>query len=416
MHQPPFRTPLSRRAVLRLGGAAAALAAASPLASRGAPAAAQDGGTLTLVAYSTPREAYEEIIPLFQATPAGQGVQFEQSYGSSGEQSRAVEGGLPADVVALSLEPDVTRLVEAGLVDEGWNEGEHAGMVTDSVVVLAVRPGNPKNVQGWADLVADGVQVLIPNPLTSGGARWNVMAAWGAQIAQGKGEEEATEYLRQLFANVPVQDKSARESLQTFVGGVGDVLLAYENEIIFAQQQGEEVEFVVPAETILIENPVAVVNESENAETARAFIDFLLTPRRSASSARRATARSSRRCWPSSTTRPRPPSSRSPDHGGWSEVTPKFFDPGHRDRGHGAGEPGGLMSVSSTGAGGGGRPPPRPPPAGRRGAAGAGRRRPLPEPDRADPPAPPSSPARRRGGWPDSGPRRRGPRRWPRSS
>lgn len=328
MHQPPFRTPLSRRAALRFAGAAAAIAAASPRSPlAGRAFAAQDATTLTLVAYSTPREAYEAIIPLFQATPAGQGVEFQPSYGSSGEQSRAVEGGLPADVVALSLEPDITRLVEAGLVDEGWNGGEHAGMVTDSVVVLAVRPGNPKNVQGWADLVADGVQVLTPNPLTSGGARWNVMAAWGAQIAQGKSEEDATEYLRQLFANVPVQDKSARESLQTFVGGVGDVLLAYENEVLFAQQQGEEIEFVVPAETILIENPVAVVNESENAETAQAFIDFLLTPE-----AQRVFGEKGYRPVVEEVLAefdyPTPASLFTiADHGGWSEVTPKFFDP-----------------------------------------------------------------------------------------
>jgi sulfate/thiosulfate-binding protein len=231
---------------------------------------------LSLVAYSTPREAYEEIIPAFQETAQGKGMSFDQSYGSSGEQSRAVEAGLPADVVEFSLAPDMERLVESGFVAEDWAENEHKGMVTDSVVVLAVRMGNPKGIQTWDDLLRDDVEVITPNPFTSGGARWNIMAAYGAQLEQGKSEEEAIEFLRQLFSHVPVQDKSARESLQTFSGGKGDVLLAYENEAIFAQQSGEELDYVVPDQTILIENPVAVTSEAP--AQAQSFVDFLLTP------------------------------------------------------------------------------------------------------------------------------------------
>jgi sulfate/thiosulfate transport system substrate-binding protein len=237
------------------------------------------GGTLSLVAYSTPREAYEEIIPAFQETPDGQGFDFDQSYASSGEQSRAVEAGLAADIVAFSLEPDITRLVDAGLVDDDWNQNEYDGMVTDSVVVFAVRPGNPENIQTWDDLLKEGVEVITPNPFTSGGAQWNIMAAYGAQLEQGKSDEDAIEYLRDLFINhVPVQDKSARESLQTFAGGKGDVLLAYENEAIFAQQSGQELDYVVPDETILIENPAAVVNTSESPQAAQAFVEYLYTP------------------------------------------------------------------------------------------------------------------------------------------
>src|SRR5215207_8062884 len=224
------------------------------------------GGSLTLVAYSTPRAAYEQLTSDFGETEAGQGVTFETSFGSSGEQSRAVEGGLPADVVAFSLEPDVTRLVEAGLVEENWSDNEYNGMVTDSVVVLVVRAGNPEGIQGWDDLTQEGIEVITANPFTSGGARWNVMAAYGAQLEQGRSEEEAIEYLRQLFANVPVQDKSARESLGTFTGGKGDVLLAYENEAIQAQEEGEDLEYVVPDQTILIENPIAVTTDSQNPE------------------------------------------------------------------------------------------------------------------------------------------------------
>jgi sulfate/thiosulfate-binding protein len=238
-----------------------------------------DGGTLSLVAYSTPREAYEEIIPSFQETPEGEGYDFDQSYASSGEQSRAVESGLAADVVAFSLEPDITRLLEAGLVDADWAEDEYDGMVTDSVVVFVVREGNPEGIQTWDDLLEEGVEVITPNPFTSGGAQWNIMAAYGAQLEQGKSDEEAIAYLRELFLeHVPVQDKSARESLQTFSGGKGDVLLAYENEAIFAQQAGQPLEYVVPDETILIENPVAVVTESEHPEAAQAFVDYLRTP------------------------------------------------------------------------------------------------------------------------------------------
>jgi sulfate/thiosulfate transport system substrate-binding protein len=237
-----------------------------------------DGGRLTLVAYSTPREAYEEIIPAFQETAAGGGVSFDQSYGASGEQSRAIEAGLPGDVVAFSLEPDVTRLVEAGLVEEDWASDEFDGMVTDSVVVFAVRKGNPEEIRTWDDLVREDVEVITPNPFTSGGARWNLMAAYGAQRELGKSHEEAVDFLGQLLANTAVQSKSAREALQTFVGGKGDVMIAYENEAITAQQKGEELDYVIPDQTILIENPVAVVTESGNHEKAQAFVDFLRGP------------------------------------------------------------------------------------------------------------------------------------------
>jgi sulfate transport system substrate-binding protein len=234
--------------------------------------------SVALVAYSTPREAYAELIPAFQKTDAGAGVTFDESYGSSGEQSRAVEAGLPADVVEFSLEPDMTRLVDAGLIAKDWNQNQYDGLVTKSVVVLVVRKGNPKGITGWADLTKPGVEVIEPNPFTSGGAKWNIMAAYGAQLKLGKSEDEAKTYLTDLFANVPVQDKSAREALQTFVGGKGDVLLSYENEAIAAQQAGEDVEYIVPPQTILIENPLAVTTDAASSDAAQAFYDFLYTP------------------------------------------------------------------------------------------------------------------------------------------
>ncbi|MEA2406137.1 MAG: sulfate/thiosulfate transport system substrate-binding protein [Thermoleophilaceae bacterium] len=236
------------------------------------------GGKLTLVAYSTPEEAYKELIPAFNKTSAGKGVSFSQSYAASGEQSRAVEGGLPADVVEFSLEPDMTRLVDADLVDKGWNTNQYKGNVTNSVVVLMVRKGNPKGIEDWDDLVTGDVEVLEPNPFTSGGAKWNIMAAYGAQLEKGKSPQEAQQYLAELFKNVPVLDKSARESLQTFSSGKGDVLLGYENEAILAQQKGEDIDYVVPDQTILIENPVAATSEAKDPKLAQKFVDFLYTP------------------------------------------------------------------------------------------------------------------------------------------
>jgi sulfate transport system substrate-binding protein len=282
-----YRTRIALRAVpaalatllLALALAAAGCGGGDNAADAAGGGGNSGGGNISLIAYSTPREAYEEIIPAFQETDAGAGVEFDQSYASSGEQSRAVEAGLAADVVAFSLEPDITRLIDAGLVDADWNQDEYDGIVSDSVVVFVVREGNPKDIQTWDDLLKDGVEVITPNPFTSGGAQWNIMAGYGAKLEQGASDEEAIDYLRELFLeHVPVQDKSARESLQTFSGGKGDVLLAYENEAIFAQQAGEPIEYVVPDETILIENPVAVVNTSEHADVAQAFIDYLRTP------------------------------------------------------------------------------------------------------------------------------------------
>jgi sulfate/thiosulfate transport system substrate-binding protein len=231
--------------------------------------------TLSLVAYSTPKDAYAKIIPAFQATPAGKDVSFNQSYGASGDQARAVAAGLGADIVALSLEPDVTTLVKKGIVPSNWKNNQYHGIVTDSVVVFVVRDGNPKNIHTWADLTKSGVQVITPNPFTSGGARWNVMAAYGAQRAQGKTDKQAIAYLKKLFKNVPVLPKSAREATQVFASGKGDVLLTYENEAIYANKKGVHTEYVLPKQTILIENPVALTKSGLKHREAKAFLTFL---------------------------------------------------------------------------------------------------------------------------------------------
>jgi sulfate/thiosulfate transport system substrate-binding protein len=304
----------------------AALAALSFLVAGcgGTSAASGDNSRLTLVAYSTPREVYAQLTEDFAKTPEGQGVNFDESYGSSGEQSRAVESGLAADVVAFSLAPDVERLVEAGLVDGSWADDEHSGMVTSSVVVFAVRKNNPKGIETWDDLVKDGIEVIEPNPFTSGGARWNVMAAYGAQLKQGKTHEEAVAFLGELFKHVSVQDKSARESLQTFTGGKGDVLLAYENEAILAREKGEELDYVVPRQTILIENPVAVVKDAP--AQAAAFLDYIRSPE-----AQRVFGKAGYRPVNESLADefrfPMPVDLFTiKDVGGWDEVQKKFFD------------------------------------------------------------------------------------------
>jgi sulfate transport system substrate-binding protein len=279
---------------------------------------------LSLVAYSTPREAYAKLIPDFQKTPGGGGVSFSQSYAASGDQARAVKAGLNADIVALSLAPDVDELVAAGLVDANWKKQSYKGMVTQSLVVFVVRDGNPKKIKSWNDLIRPGVQVVTPNPFTSGGARWNVMAAYGAQRKLGKTDKQAQDYLLKLFKNVVSQDKSARDSLQTFNAGRGDVLLAYENEALFARSRGQGSPFVIPRSTILIENPIAATKGAPSQ--AKAFVNWLRTP-------------PAQKIWGNHGYRPVVPSVLKQFHfakpaklfkitalGGWNKVQTKFFD------------------------------------------------------------------------------------------
>jgi sulfate/thiosulfate-binding protein len=282
---------------------------------------------LSLIAYSTPQAAYDQIIKAFQATSQGKNITFTESFGASGDQSRAVEAGLSADVVAFSLAPDMTRLVKDGIVAAGWNSGDHNGIVTDSVVALVVRKGNPKHIATWADLIKAGVQVITPNPFTSGGARWNVMAAYGANSDKGANDAAGVAYLDALFHNVPVQDSSARAQLQTFVGGKGDVMIDYENDAIFAQQHGQAVDYVVPDQTILIENPVAVTAKSAHPDQAKAFLDFLYSD-----TAQRIFAQNGYRpivtgIAPAGEFKTPPGLFTIADLGGWTAVSAKFFDP-----------------------------------------------------------------------------------------
>jgi len=271
--------------------AACAAPAATP-AKEAAPATAGSPSALTLIlgAYTTPREAYGKLIPIFKAQwqqEKGQAVTFEESYLGSGAQSRAIVEGFEADVTALSLEADVTRIAQAGLITHDWKNNPTKGIVSTSVVVFAVRKGNPKQIKDWADLAKPGVQILTPNPKTSGGAMWNILALYGAAL-RGKvdgvpanDEAAASAFLTTVLKNVTVMDKGARESITNFEKGVGDVAITYENEVLVGQQSGQTYEMVIPRSSILIENPVAVVDtyvdKHGTRAAATAFVNFLFT-------------------------------------------------------------------------------------------------------------------------------------------
>ncbi len=252
---------------------------------------AADQVNLILGAYTTPREAYGEIIALFQdywLAETGQTVTFEESYLGSGAQSRAVVEGFEADVVALSLEADINRIQEAGLITHDWKANDYQGIVTSSVVSFAVREGNPLGISDWADLTQPDLEILTPNPNTSGGAMWNILALYGAALRGGVAgvpvddPAAAFEFLTQVLQNVSVMDKGARDSILNFEMGIGDLAITYENEILVGRQTGQTYERVIPTSTILIQNPVAVVDASVDKhgtrEVAEAFVNFLYTP------------------------------------------------------------------------------------------------------------------------------------------
>jgi sulfate/thiosulfate transport system substrate-binding protein len=278
------RGGLVAAALTMLVGALAGCGGSSDTTSNPAATSSQSssGGSqtqLALVAYSTPKTAYDALTSAFAQSSAGKGVSFSESFGASGAQSRAVASGQPADVVAFSTTPDITRLVKAGLVSKSWDANAYNGIVTDSVVVLVVRKGNPKHITGWDDLVKPGVDVITPNPSTSGSARWNILAAYGAQLKEGKSPAEALAYVKTLLTkHVSVQDPSGSAAMQTFAGGKGDVLISYESEAISAEKKGLPVQYVIPKQTILIQTPIAVTSGSAHATQAQAFVNWLWSP------------------------------------------------------------------------------------------------------------------------------------------
>jgi sulfate transport system substrate-binding protein len=299
--------------------------------SGGSTAGAATKGKVNLVAYSTPEASYAKLIPAFNKTPQGKGVTFTQSYGASGDQSRAVAAGQAADVVHFALEPDIQRLVDAKLVSPNWNQNQYNGFVANTMVVFVVRKGNPKHITNWDDLTKPGVQVITPNPFTSGGARWNIMAAYGAELKEGKTPAQAQQYLSDLFHNVPVQDDKASAALQTFTGGKGDVLLAYEQDALLAEQSGADIQIVYPPQTIEIQTPIATTVKSSTA--GKDFVKWMYTPQAQtilAQTGYRPVVTSQESAFTKAF-----PDAGNPtlftiddvDSGGWDDVMTKFFDP-----------------------------------------------------------------------------------------
>ena len=242
---------------------ATALAAATTASARSADT------RLSLVGYAVPREALGAVIKAWQETPDGKDVDFTQSYGASGDQARAVAAGLRADIVQLSTGLDIDLLVKAGLVDPRWNRQSYKGIATNSIVVFAVRDGNPKKIKSWNDLLKPGVGIVTPNPLSSGAAKWNVLAAYGAQRRLGKTDKQAVAWVERMVKNVVSLDTSGRNATNSFLAGRGDVFITYENEARLAKLQ-----YVIPRQTLLIEAPIAVIKTSENRDAANRFIRF----------------------------------------------------------------------------------------------------------------------------------------------
>lgn len=278
----------SRRRARRWSALALPLAAAFLLAACGggssdvaggsddqSPRSSSGKGNLALVAFAVPKVGFDKLIPAFNSTEAGSGVFFSQSYGASGDQARKVEAGLSTDIVLFSLEPDIARLVEAGLINETWKDGEYHGVPASSVVTLVVREGNPKNITDWDDLVRDDVEIVSPNPLSSGSAKWNLLAPYLWKSYGGVDQAAGLELVEGIIGNLQGQPKSGREASELFIGGTGDVLLSYENEALLLEGDGEKVEHVNPPTNLVIENPFAIINTTKSRGAAEAFRDFL---------------------------------------------------------------------------------------------------------------------------------------------
>lgn len=296
----------------------------------GDTAASNADTTLTLVAYAVPEPGWAKVGPAFAATEEGKGVAITGSYGASGDQSRKVEAGAPADIVNFSVEPDITRLVKAGKVAEDWNADATKGLAFGSVVTLVVRPGNPKGIKDWDDLLKPGVEVVTPNPLSSGSAKWNLLAPYAAKSNGGANQQAGLDYLNQLLTNehLKVRPESGRAATDVFLQGSGDVLIAYENEAINSKKSHPDLEWVTPPQTFKIENPVAVIKGGPNEAKATALKNFLFTTE-------------GQTAWAEAGFRPVDPAVAEKfadqfpapeklwtitDLGGWKEVDPQLFD------------------------------------------------------------------------------------------
>jgi sulfate/thiosulfate-binding protein len=326
-----------RRRSVRVGLPAALLAllvavfvagcGSSDDSTTGSSSSSGGGGSLSVVGYSTPEAVYQEALePGFEKTPKGSGVSFSNSFGASGDQSRAVVAGQPASVVHFAQAGDMERLIEeGGLVAKDWDQNTYKGIAQDSVVVISVRKGNPEGIKSFDDILSKDVEVVTPNPFSSGAARWNIMAVYGNAINQGKSPEEALADVKTLLEKAVVQPGSARDALGAFTQGEGDVLLGYENEAIKAINEGEDLEYIVPDSTILIETPIAVTTDAPEP-AAQDFLDYIWSD-------------AGQEIWAENGYRPVNPKLVDPKQfptpkdlfkisqfGGWGEVNDEFFD------------------------------------------------------------------------------------------
>jgi sulfate/thiosulfate-binding protein len=295
----------------------------------GAGRSANARTSITLVAYSAPEPGWSKVIPAFNASEQGKGVQVITSYGASADQSRGVADGKPADLVNFSAEPDITRLVKAGKVSKDWDKDATKGIPFGSVVTLVVRKGNPKNIRDWDDLLRPGVQVITPSPLSSGSAKWNLLASYAAKSGGGRNTQAGLDFIDKLVSeHVKLRPGSAREATDVFVEGSGDVLISYENEAIATERRGKAIEHISPPQTVKIDNPLAVVNTSAHLNIATAFKNFQYTAQ-------------AQKLWAQAGFRPVDPSVAADvgnqfpvpvklwtiaDLGGWDTVDPQLFD------------------------------------------------------------------------------------------
>lgn len=310
-----------------VGVLAACHGGASDVVGGGGPANART--SITLVAYSAPEPGWSKVIPAFNASAEGKGVQVITSYGASADQSRGVASGKPADIVNFSVEPDITRLIKAGKVSKDWDKDATKGIPFGSVVTLVVRQGNPKNIKDWDDLLRPGVEVITPSPLSSGSAKWNLLAPYAVKSEGGRNPQAGVDFVDKLVGqHVKLRPGSGREATDVFVQGSGDVLISYENEAIATERQGKPITHINPPQTFKIENPLAVVTSSAHLDTATAFKNFQYTEQ-------------AQKLWAQAGFRPVDPAVAAEvrgqfpaplklwtitDLGGWDTVDPKLFD------------------------------------------------------------------------------------------
>jgi sulfate/thiosulfate-binding protein len=286
---------------------------------------------LNLVAYSTPKPVLTKIISDFQKTPEGSGVSFNASYGGSSAQAAAVKAGLPADVVILNTGADMLDLADAGILNPKWDRQSYKGVAWQSVVVFALRDGNPKKIKGWNDLLKPGVEIVTPNPFTAGIAKWNILGAYSAQRALGKTDAQAQNFVNKLFTHVVAQDSSGSNATNTLLSGKGDVLLTFESEAINARAAGRNIQYIIPRQTMLIDVYTGVTTKTANKDTANAFLRFLKSPAEQQVLAdngyrpvNKAVAKANANRFP---VRPGEITIDNKVIGGWRDANKKWFDP-----------------------------------------------------------------------------------------